>query len=94
MHDEPVRILELDSEIQPDNTFPNAHAIYLILSHEPSAAWQREFVRVCRIRVATRRRPITVVGDRLRIVIDPTEHLESVLRTLQEAVTLTNQRLE
>lgn len=93
MSDAPVRIVEVAGEVQPDNSFPDAHAIYLVLSHEPSAAWQRAFDEVCRLKVATRHRPITVVGDRLRVVIAPTEHLQTVVNTVQAAVRLTNERI-
>lgn len=91
---EAVELIDVDSEIQPDNSFPEAYAIYVILSHEPSAEWQREFARICQLRVATRKRVITVVGSRLRIVVSPTDHLETVLRHVQAAVHQTNASLE
>ena len=68
---ESIHVVAVDHEIQPDNSFPDAHAIYLILSEEPSDRWIKEFEHVCRLRVATRRRTITVVGNRLRVVISP-----------------------
>lgn len=90
---EEIRIVDVDQEIQPDNSFRNAHAIYLILSDEPSDRWIKEFEHVCRLRVATRGRTITVVGSRLRVVVSPSEHLTSVLQPIHEAIQMTNERL-
>lgn len=88
-----ISIVDVDSEIQPDNSFPNAHAIYLILSETPPTEWLREFEYVCKLKVATRKRNITVVENRLRLVVSPTEHLESLLRPVQQAVHMTNERV-
>jgi|SRR5690625_3359715 len=94
MHsNERIELIEVDSYIQPDNSAPRAHAIYVILSTVPSDEWQRMFEYVCSLKVATRRRLITIVNDRLRVVIRPTDHLETVFRQLQEAVATTNERL-
>lgn len=89
----PVSIVDIDHEVLPDNSFPGAHAFYLLLSEEPSATWQREFEHVCRLKVATRRRVLSIVGTRLRVVVKPTEHIETVLREVQAAVVQTNSRL-
>lgn len=93
MASETIHVLDVDQEIQPDNSFRDAHAIYLILSAEPSDRWIKEFEHVRRLRVATRRRVITVVGSRLRVVVAPNEHLQSVLQPIQEAIRTTNERL-
>lgn len=89
----PITIVDIDDEVLPDNSFPGAHAFYLLLSAEPSADWQREFEHVCRLKVATRRRVLSIVGSRLRVVVKPTEHIQTVLRHVQEAVATTNARL-
>lgn len=88
----PVRIVELEERVLPDNSFEGAYAIYLRLSHEPSPRWQSAFESLMRREV--RHRITSFVGDRLRVVVSRRDNLALVLRQMEELTRRANIELD
>lgn len=72
---ERVQVLEVDDYTEPAAE-PGHYAIYLRLSHEPSAAWKECFEREWRRIPTGLKRKATVVQNRVRIEI----HGDDMLR--------------
>lgn len=65
---ERVEVIDVDDYTEPAIE-PDYYAIYLRLSHEPSAAWQACFEREWRRIPTGLKRNASIVQDRLRIEI-------------------------
>lgn len=85
-----VRLIDTDSVVEPDGTFPGAYGIYLILSRVPDPAWQQEFERQWQLAPHGVKRRMTVIEDRLRITVGPRDHLAELMALAEELVEKTN----
>ena len=85
-----VRLVDIDPRVEPDNTFPGACGVYLVLSTDPGIQWAREFERQWKMAPHGVKRRMTVVGDRLRITLGPRDHVEEVLSIAADLVEKTN----
>lgn len=65
---ERVEVIEVDDYTEPAAA-PGYYAIYLRLSHEPSAAWQACFQREWQRIPTGLKRAATIVRDRVRLEI-------------------------
>ena len=84
----PVEIVALEPDVVPDNSFDGAYAIYLRLSYDPPLAWQRHFERLMDREV--RRRIVSFVPGKLRVVISRRDNLTLVLDQMSELARRTN----
>lgn len=90
---EEIKLVEVDAVIEPDLSFPGAHGIYLVLSREPSMAWQMEFERQWKQAPHGVKRRMTVVGDRIRVTVGERDHLVEVLAVASDLVERTNRAM-
>lgn len=88
----PVEIVDVEETIMPDNSFEEAYAIYLRLSHEPPLEWEDAFERLMDQEV--RRRIVSFVGAKMRVVISRRDNLEMVLRQMEKLTRRTNVMLD
>jgi len=88
----PVEIIELEERVVPDNSFDEAYAIYLSLSCEPSLEWEEAFLAL--MEEEPRRRIVSFVGDKMRVVISRKDNLEMVLRQMTALARRTNIKLD
>lgn len=88
----PVHLIELEDRIVPDNSFDEAYAIYFRLSYEPPLRWQDEFEATMRREIQPK--IVSFVGPSLRVVITRMEHLENLMRQINELVRKTNIELD
>lgn len=88
----PVEIVDLEPEVVPDNSFDEAYAIYLRLSHDPPLEWQLHFEKLMRQQV--HQRTVSFVPNKLRVVISRRDNLEMVLRQMNKLTRQTNIHLD
>jgi len=88
----PIEIVEVEPLIVPDNSFEEAYAIYIRLSHEPPLEWEDAFERLMAQEV--RQRIVSFVGAKMRVVISRRDNLEMVLRQLAALTRKANVTLD
>ena len=88
----PVKIFELEETVVPDNSFEGAYAIYLRLSCAPPLEWEDAFGRL--LEQEGRRRIVSFIGSKMRVVISPRDNLKAVLRQMEDLARRTNVLLD
>lgn len=89
---ERVQVLDVDDYTEPAAE-PGYYAIYLLLSHEPSAEWQACFAREWQRIPTGLKRMATVVQNRLRIEIHGDDMLREQVEFGAALVARTNDAL-
>jgi len=86
---EQVTVVDLDDYTEPAAD-PGFYAIYLRLSHAPSARWQARFVEEWRRVPTGMKRAAAVVHDRIRLEIHGDDLVREQLNFVVELVQRTN----
>lgn len=86
---ERVELVDVDDYTEPAEE-PDYYAIYLRLSHEPSALWQTCFMNEWKRVPTGLKRVATVVGDRLRVELHGDDMVQEHLDFVAELVNRAN----
>lgn len=86
---ERVELVDVDEYTEPAAE-PDYYAIYLRLSHEPSAAWRDSFTQQWQRVPTGLKRVVTVVGDRLRLEIHGDDMVQEHIDFVAELVNRAN----
>jgi len=91
MNDITIKSVDVD-KLEKDDSFPSAYAFYISLDKEPDSTWRYLFDDSWRASLYPMKRPITVEGNKLRLVTADSDNLEEHVRFAKQLLEQTNQR--
>lgn len=84
-----VELVDVDDYTEPAEE-PGWYAVYVNMSKEPGPEWRRRFEEEWRKAPTGLKRPVTVVGRRLRVEVHGDDMLREQLDFVSELVNRTN----
>jgi len=90
---QPVEIIAVYTDtLEKDETFPEAYAFYIKLSHEPDNVW-RSYLAKWNNALDVMQRKVEVVGNRLRLVFVYGDNIQGYAEYAAQLVKMVNERI-